>query len=213
MTESAVLIALASVLSLIPLFSMPLGGSVTLVSSLPIIVIAYRRGFGAGAIAAFVFSLIQLLLGLENLSYAADIWAMLAIIFFDYVFPFTALSFAAFFSPSEKKYAAYSIGRKQNSLCMLLASLVPMVLRFLMHLVSGAVVWYSLTKEWYADDPTHIVFKLSPWVYSIVYNISYMLPETLITVVAGVLLAYFLNVKSENLRFAPGQRLIKKKEA
>ena len=38
-----------------------------------------------------------------------------------------------------------------------------------------------------------------------------ILPETLITIAAGMLLGYFLNIRAENLRFSPDQKLIKRK--
>jgi thiamine transporter ThiT len=67
--------------------------------------------------------------------------------------------------------------------------------------VSGAVIWFGHTKEWYADDPSHLVSKLSMWDYSFVYNITYILPELLITVIAAALLSSFINFKNENLRY------------
>ena len=50
------------------------------------------------------------------------------------------------------------------------------VLRFLCSFLSGVLVWGNLNEG------------LSAWTYSLVYNASYMLPETLLTVVAAVLL-------------------------
>ena len=44
LTESAIMLAFATVLSLIKIVDMPFGGSVTACSMLPILIIAYRYG-------------------------------------------------------------------------------------------------------------------------------------------------------------------------
>ena len=69
LSESAVMVALATILSLLKLVEMPYGGSVTLASALPIGLISYRHGLKAGLASAVVYGAIQQLLGLSNLSY------------------------------------------------------------------------------------------------------------------------------------------------
>ena len=49
-------------------------------------------------------------------------------------------------------------------------------LRFLCSFLSGVLIWGNLTDG------------LPAWTYSLVYNGSYMLPETLLTLVAAVIL-------------------------
>jgi thiamine transporter len=51
-----------------------------------------------------------------------------------------------------------------------------MVLRFLCHFVSGITIWTSFD-----------VYN-NPWIYSLVYNVVYMLPEMLICLGAAGLL-------------------------
>ena len=63
LVESAMLIAVGTVLSLIK-FDMPMGGGVTLVSMLPLIILSHRYGWKWGTVSAFVYSLLQLVLGL-----------------------------------------------------------------------------------------------------------------------------------------------------
>ena len=60
LTESAIMIALATVLSLITLVDLPYGGSVTPGSMLPMILIAYRYGIGRGCITGLANGVIQL---------------------------------------------------------------------------------------------------------------------------------------------------------
>ena len=57
---SAMAIALAMVTSMIKLFDMPMGGSVTLLSMLFIVLIGYWYGLGAGLTAAFAYGILQL---------------------------------------------------------------------------------------------------------------------------------------------------------
>ena len=64
LTFSAVMVALASALSLIKLYELPLGGSVTLLSMLPIVVISISLGLKWGVGSSFVYSLIQLFFGI-----------------------------------------------------------------------------------------------------------------------------------------------------
>ncbi|MBQ5321109.1 MAG: energy-coupled thiamine transporter ThiT [Oscillospiraceae bacterium] len=197
LTEGAIMVALSTVLSLFPIYTLPLGGEVTFAATLPLCIYAFRRGTKSGLLAAFLYSIIQLILGLSNLSYATDFVSAAAIVLFDYIVPYTAFGMIGMFG----KLVLSKKERLSNSLSLSLGVISAVVFRFLCHLVSGAVVWYGLTKEWYADDPTHIVFKLSMWDYSFVYNITYILPELILTAIAAALVSVFINVKNDNLRY------------
>ena len=59
LVESAVMIALATALSLIKIIDLPYGGSVTIASMLPIAVISYRHGLGWGFASGTVHGLTQ----------------------------------------------------------------------------------------------------------------------------------------------------------
>ncbi|MEW6524987.1 MAG: energy-coupled thiamine transporter ThiT [Bacillota bacterium] len=63
LVESAFMIALASVLSMIKVYEAPYGGSVTLGSMIPILYLALRHGTGVGLFAGIVYGLVQLVLG------------------------------------------------------------------------------------------------------------------------------------------------------
>ena len=60
LVEGAVMIALATILSYIRIFKLPWGGSITLVSMLPIILYSIKYGIKHGLGTAFIFSLILL---------------------------------------------------------------------------------------------------------------------------------------------------------
>jgi thiamine transporter len=63
LTFSALCIALATVLSQIRLYRMPMGGSVTAFSMLPIVLVGYWYGTKAGMTAGAVYGLLRLMLG------------------------------------------------------------------------------------------------------------------------------------------------------
>ena len=70
-----------------------------------------------------------------------------------------------------------------------MASLAACALRFLSHLLSGAVVWYEITK---AGEWNDLVMRTGMWTYSTIYNATYMVPEAVITVVASPAIAFVL---------------------
>ena len=91
---AAVALALATVCSMIKVLEMPMGGSVTLLSMLFVVLIGYWYGPAVGLMAGVAYGLLQLILG----PYIVSIPQLLV----DYPFAFGALGLAGFFS--EKKY-------------------------------------------------------------------------------------------------------------
>ncbi len=193
--ECAIMVALATALSVFKIFEMPFGGSVTLASMLPIAIISCRYGVKIGFATGFVGSIIQLLLGLNTFAYTKTLFAVIVVVLIDYILAFSVIGLAGMF----RGFNQDNNNRKLSSITFGSGVFVVIFLRFVCHLVSGAVVWHELTKEWYSDDPTHIVNTLGPWAYSFVYNILYMAPELLITLVAGIALTYFLNFRNDKL--------------
>ena len=63
LTESAMMIALATVLSFLKLASLPYGGSITIASLLPILIIAIRYGVPWGLFTGLVHGTLQLIWG------------------------------------------------------------------------------------------------------------------------------------------------------
>src|SRR5512136_635565 len=61
MAEIAVVVALSYALNLIVLFRMPQGGSVTVVSMVPILWLALRRGTKIGVLGGVLFGLVDLM--------------------------------------------------------------------------------------------------------------------------------------------------------
>ena len=178
LAESALMLALSTILSELAVFSLPFGGSVTLFSQVPIILISYRYGVKWGLTTGLAMSIIQLIFGIQNFSYVSGMTAFLILAFCDYLIAFSALGLGGMFK-----------GRIKNDiLAISLGGVVVSVIRFICHFISGATIW----KEYAEGAP---VLE-----YSLTYNASYMLPELIITVVGLVILAGIFDLNSIELK-------------
>ena len=179
LTECALMVALATVLSLIKVYEAPFGGSVTLLSMAPIIILSMHRGIGAGLAAGFVHSVIQLILGLSNVGWVPELGGKVLCILFDYIIPFTLLGLGGIL-----RSVKFTDNDRTNIVIQsLIGALIVGLIRYICHIISGVAVWYSLDLEWYADDPSHIVNQYSSWAFSAIYNGSFMIPEIIETCV------------------------------
>ena len=102
LVESAMMVALATVLSIFKLIDMPYGGSVTIASAFPMLVLAYRLGVCRGIGAGLVYSAIQLLLGLNTLSYVTGWQSVIAVIMLDYIVAFALVGICGIFRKSSE---------------------------------------------------------------------------------------------------------------
>ena len=93
LVECALMIALGTVLANIKIFEMPNGGSITLLSMLPFILVSYRHGTKWGLFTGFVNSLLQMLLGFYAPP-APGLLPLVGMILLDYVLAFTLLGLA-----------------------------------------------------------------------------------------------------------------------
>lgn len=162
LVECALLVAMATVLSLVKIWSMPLGGSVTLLSMLPICLISVRHGMKWGVASAFVYSLIQLFLDLgAMLSWGLTPAMFIGSLLLDYIVAFTVLGLAGAFR--NKGFAGIMAG-----------VFMAIFLRFVSHVISGTIIFdIWMPEEW-----------TNPFLYSICYNGAFLLPETIITMIA-----------------------------
>ena len=167
----ALMLALAFVLSLVKVWEMPFGGSVTLFSMLPICFVAVKYGAAWGLGTAFCFSWLQIFQG-QVFSWGLTSGMLVASICLDYIVAFTVLGLAGIF-------------RRKGRAGMIVGTALVCALRFAVHFISGVVLW--------ANYEQFVAFGTSwvnhPWLYSLCYNGAFMLPETAITVVGIVLLS------------------------
>ena len=168
--ECAILLALAVALSFIKFAQLPFDGSITLASMLPICLISIKHGIKWGLGSAFCYSWFQILQG-GVFSYGLTATMLVASLLLDYLLAFTVLGLAGLL-------------RRHGYIGQLTGIVLACSLRFLVHFVSGIVLWTNYAEfvafgaEWVNQ----------PVLYSICYNGVYMLPDTLITVIAGALL-------------------------
>lgn len=174
--ECAMLIAIATVLSLIKLVDLPYGGSVTAASMLPMIIIAYRNGFGWGLGSGLVYGVIQQLLGLHTLSWVTTWQSVVAVILLDYVISFAVTCAGGIF---RKKI-------NHSGTAVALGALFACVLRYACHVISGCTVWAGLS------IPTTAALT-----YSFAYNATYMLPETIVLMVVGYYIGTVLDFEKD----------------
>ena len=125
------MIAFATVLSEVKVMDMPMGGSITAFSMLPVAIIAYRYGMKWGFFTGFVSGLFQMLLGMKNLQYGTSFWAVVCIILFDYLVAFGVLGFGGLFRGKIKN----------QGLALAAGSAVACVLRFCCHFITGLFIW------------------------------------------------------------------------
>ena len=175
-TECAIMVALATVMSMLPLVEMPYGGSITVASALPILIASYRRGCRYGALSGFLYATLQLLLGLKNLSYFNTWYSVLAVIFLDYIIAFTVVGLGGFFR---------RVFRSQAN-ALFFGALSVSLLRYVLHTIAGATVWAGIS------IPTGATL-----VYSISYNATYMIPETIILAISAFYLGNTVDFSKE----------------
>lgn len=177
LTESGLMIALATILSLLKVIELPAGGSVTLASMLPVVIIAYRYGTAWGLLTGLAHGLIQFILGSSVLAWVTGWKAVVAVIALDYILAFAVVGLAGIFRKMRSQPAA-----------MLLGSAFTCLLRYVMHVISGCTVWAGLS----IPDSQALL-------YSVSYNSTYMIPETVILCVAAFYLASSIDFNSARL--------------
>ena len=154
--EGAVMVAIAQILSYLKLWEMPWGGSIVL-AMVPIILFSVRWGLGSGLLAGFVFGVLQFMF---DGGFAIGWQSIVG----DYLLAFTVLGLAGLM--------------KGKKLGVFWGTLIGGFARFLVHYVVGATIWAA-----YMPDTFFGMTMTSPWIYSLLYNIAYMGPNIIITLV------------------------------
>ena len=157
--EGALCVAIAAVLSYIKLDVGPSGGSVN-ATMIPLILFAIRWGWGWGVGAGLVFGTLKYFLG-EGFVIS---WVS---IIFDYSVAYAFVGFAGVLKRKADK--------------AWLAALIGCAARFVIHYLSGVTVY----AEWMPETFLGMTMT-SPFIYSALYNLGYIIPSTVISV-AGVL--------------------------
>ena len=203
-TLSAIMIAFAisisAICAVLPFLNLPFGGGFTIASMLPIILIAYMYGTKWGILTAFVYSMLQMLLGFNTVSaffLPGDSqmmwWKAVLVLLIDYVIAYTVLGLGGVF---RKKFSI----RK----ALVLGTILAITLRYIAHIISGAIffgAWaeWFFTQEGFYSWGVKILDVFSgntlALVYSIIYNGTYMIPEIIITTIAAALIVRIPQIK------------------
>lgn len=161
--ECAMAVALAFALDmlckLIPSGPWINGGGIS-IGAIPIVFISFRRGSKWGLLSGLVYSAIQMITGFYLPG--SGLFSAFLCIMLDYILAFTVLGAAKLFADmiSGNKLLGYVFG-----------TFIVYMLRFLCSFISGAAIWGEYGTAWGIENI---------WIYSFVYNISYMLPNALI---------------------------------
>ncbi len=156
--EGAIMIALAEILSFLPLYKLPWGGSIDF-AMLPILLFCVRWGFGPGMLVSVAHAVLQTL-------FEGGIAIGWQSILGDFLIAYSVLGIAGLFK--GKFYPA---------------AITACVARFLVHYVVGATIWAE-----YMPESFFGMTMTTPWFYSALYNGAYMLPDLLLCLLAYSLL-------------------------
>lgn len=163
LTLSAIMTALATVLSIFPTINAPFGGSITVGSMLPIMLISMILGSKWGIPVAICYSFIQLALGFSAVaSWGLSIEVFIGCLLLDYVLAFSVLSTANIF------------GTKTLTRTILGISFAGL-LRYICHFLSGWLFFGTWAQEGF-----------SAFTWAIVYNGGFMIPDTAICIVLTI---------------------------
>lgn len=159
--EGAIMVALATALSYVTIGKLPNGGSFDL-AMLPIFLYCARWNAPASFLVSLAYGLLQIVV---DSAYAWGPWSLLL----DFILAYGVLGVASFF---RKLKGGVFIGTVVGCVC-----------RFIVHFISGVTIYRIYT-------PTEIFNTTftNPWLYSAVYNGSYVgIDMILCLVVFGVL--------------------------
>ena len=200
MIVSSLLIAIATILSFLKIFELPFGGTITIASMMPIVIISYLYGMKWGLFSAFTYSLIQLICGIgtgivSKMFLPGEeqmlLWQAISICILDYLFAYLALGLGGILKGKLKS----------STKEIILGSIIATTTCWLMHTLSG-FIFYGSWAEWFFSDSTglsqlsftkpfcnfvitHMSGKWLALFYSLIYNGAYMIPEIVITAITS----------------------------
>ena len=174
LVEIAIFAALGFVLDFVA-FKMPQGGSVSLVM-VPIVLMAFRRGAVAGVITGLLVGLLQIVSGLISVAPLSFSFVVMQVIL-DYLIAYGLVGLAGLLRSQYLNYAHQQNIRGKMILTIVTAVFIGSSLRFITHTITG-VFFFGM----YVPENQNV------YMYSIIYNATYMIPVFLLTAVVCSLL-------------------------
>ena len=215
LTTSAIMLALSATLAitcaLIPFLNLPFGGSFTIASMLPIVLVSYMYGLKWGLFTSFTYAVIQIMMDLALGTSSSVVMALfmptsdgymgafagVSIIVIDYLIAYTVIGLGGIFRNSIKK----------KSLALCLGAIFALTLRYIAHVISGAI-FYGAWAEWFfSQDGFYAIGETIletfsggtlAFIYSLFYNGLYMIPEIIITAIAAVVVSAIPLISKKN---------------
>ena len=204
LAEGGLMIALSIVLEILSKLifpEMPYGGQVTFAAMLPVILVGWKYGIGKGLITGVSYALVEMVLGISTISkmvlpssedYLGSVWKIIAMILLDYLLAFTVLGLGGM----------YRKVIKNNATSLALGTFTVITLRYLCHVTSGYILfggwaeWFFSTVSWGEGILEKYSGNLLSFIYSLIYNATYMLPEAIITTAVAVIVGNIPQLRS-----------------
>lgn len=169
-TFAAVCVALSFALSYVRIFKMPMGGSVTLASMLPLMLFAYMFGCRRGILVGAVYGVLQAV---------QDPWIVHPAQFMlDYVVAFMSIGLTGCIKDLDRLKgnirARFALG-----------ATIACALRFVCHYFAGVFAFGSYGAFYSAEYNMPAI--ANAYLYSFVYQCLYLLPELAIVLVVGMI--------------------------
>lgn len=187
LTVSAIMVALSTVLSLPTPISLPYGGSVTIFSFVPILFVGYAYGVAWGVGAGVVHGIVQMIMGISGAVVGFKWWQVILCALLDYIIAFGMLGLAGTFKKSIKNpQASFAVG-----------TLFACVLKYASHFLSGYILFGVYAKDFFEGESAaaygaKILATFSgnalSAIYSLIYNATFSVPETILSLVMVVVL-------------------------
>ena len=173
LVEIAIFAALGFVLDFVA-FKMPQGGSVSLVM-IPIVLMAFRRGAIAGILTGLLVGLLQIVSGLISVTPLSFSFVVMQVIL-DYLIAYGVVGLAGLLRAQYVNNAQIN-NKAKMIFTIVVAVLIGSFLRYVTHVITG-IFFFGM----YADEGANL------FIYSSIYNATYMIPVFLLTAVVCSLL-------------------------
>lgn len=157
---AAICVAMSYALSYLRIVQMPQGGSITVASLLPLMIYSYMFGVKKGVFTGIIYGILQAFQDMYILHPAQFL--------LDYPVAFACIGFAGAFAKikSLDRYPQIQIA---------LGGIAAGLMRFVCHYLSGCFAFGAFAPE---GQPV--------WLYSLIYQSGYVLPDIAIAIAAGV---------------------------
>ena len=149
---------------------MPLGGSVTLAHTLPMIFLSFTRGYKTAYKASSIYSLTRIF----KISLAQSLKSYIFSVIFDYVLPYLLIGL------SSLLFKIFHDAKKNFTLAVITTEL----LRLICYTISGIFI----LSDYMNANLRNLI------IYSVTYNLTYIIPNLVVSVLFVPIYIKFINV-------------------